>query len=107
MRRSKPTAEASLTRAIRGLLNSLNVFHWKNHGGPMGAKGISDILGCYHGRMLAVEVKAPSGRISEDQQRFIDNVNAAGGLAFVAKDIETVIEQLGVKDRFLQFRVKP
>ena len=107
MRRGKPTAEAALTRAIRGLLNSLGVWHWKNHGGPMGAKGVSDILGCYMGRMLAVEIKSPNGKLSEDQQRFIDNVNAAGGIGFVARSVDDVIIGLGVQDRFLQFKVNP
>jgi hypothetical protein len=39
--------EKAITQGIRGLINSLGIFHWKNHGGPMGAKGVSDILGCY------------------------------------------------------------
>ncbi len=93
--------ERQITDAIRGLLKSLGIFHWKNHGGPMGAKGIADILGCYRGRLLAIEVKAPKGKVSYDQQRFIDNVNAAGGLAFVARSIDDVIAGLGVQDRFL------
>jgi hypothetical protein len=93
--------EKAITQAIRGLLKSLGIFHWKNHGGPMGAKGVSDILGCYQGRMLAIEVKTDRGRLSDDQQRFIDNVNAAGGLAFVARSIDDVIVSLGVQDRLL------
>jgi hypothetical protein len=107
MRRSKPTAEASLTRAIRGLLNSLNVFHWKEHGGLGSAPGVPDIVGCYQGRLLAIEVKAPKGVVSDHQQRFIDNINAAGGLAFVCRSVDDVIIGLGVQDRFLQFKVKP
>jgi len=107
MRRSKPTAEASLTRAIRGLLNSLGIWHFKHWGGPMGEPGVSDIIGCYHGRFMAIEVKAPSGKISEAQQAFIDSVNAAGGLAFVARSVDDVIECLGVQDRFLQYKVRP
>jgi len=106
MRRGKPTAEASLTRAIRGLLNSLNVFHFKHWGGPMGEPGVSDIIGCFNGRFLAVEIKAPNGRVSEHQQAFIDRVNAAGGLGFIARSVDDVIIGLGVQDRFLQFRGK-
>jgi Holliday junction resolvase len=96
-------SEKALTKAIRDLLKSLGIWHWKNHGGPMGAKGVADILGCYGGRMLAIEVKTDRGRLSDDQQRFLDNVNAAGGIAFVAKSVDDVIVALGLQDRFLNF----
>jgi penicillin-binding protein-related factor A (putative recombinase) len=95
-----------LTRAIRGLLNSLGVFHYKHWGGPMGEPGVSDIIGCYMGRMLAIEIKAPNGKVSEHQREFLDRVNAAGGLAFVARSVDDVIITLGVQDRFLQFTVR-
>jgi hypothetical protein len=108
MRRSKPTAEASLTRAIRGLLNSLGIFHYKNHGGLGSVPGLPDITGVLKGgRGFWIEVKAPKGVVSDHQQRFIDNINAAGGLAFVARSVDDVIIGLGVQDRFLQFKVKP
>ena len=67
----------------------------------MGTPGISDIIGCYKGRMIAIELKAPRGIVSPAQQVFIDRVNEAGGIAFVAKDLDTVIEKLDLQDRFL------
>lgn len=99
--RGKPTPEGLLTNSIRSLLKSAGVWHWKNWGGGFGQKGVSDLLGCWRGRMLAIEVKTPTGRITLDQQRFLDNVNAAGGIGFVARDIETVIEKLELWDMFL------
>lgn len=96
--------EKAITQAIRGLLRSLNIFHWKEHGGLGSAPGVPDIVGCYQGRMLAIEVKTDRGRVSEHQQRFIDNINAAGGLAFVARSVDDVIVALGFQNRFLQFR---
>lgn len=103
----KLTPEGQLTRAIRQLLNTLGVFHWKAFGGLGSAPGVPDIIGCYQGRLLAIEVKAPKGVVSDHQQRFIDNINAAGGLAFVARSIDDVIVGLGAQDRFLQFKAKP
>ena len=92
--------EAEITRAIRGCLKSLGVFHWKNFGGPMSQKGVSDILGLWKGKLLAIEVKVPKRKATPDQQLFIDRVNREGGLAFVAYSIDDVIKQLGVQDRF-------
>jgi hypothetical protein len=55
-------------------------------------KGIPDILGCvpYSGRMLAIEVKTPTGRVSKEQQTLIDEINRRGGLAFVARSVDDV-----------------
>lgn len=67
----------------------------------MGEKGVSDIIGCKDGRMIAIEIKTPGGKVTSHQQRFIDRVNEAGGVAFVARSIEDVIEGLGLKARML------
>ncbi len=101
MRRRSPTPEALLTRSIRSLLNAAGIFHYKNHGGLGSAPGVPDIVGCYKGRMIAIEVKAPKGYLSDHQIEFLKRINEAGGLAFMAKDIDTVIEKLGLQDRFL------
>lgn len=56
--------------------------------------GISDILGVWEGKMLAIEVKVPGKKPSPEQVQFIDDVNAAGGIAFVATSIEDVVREL-------------
>jgi hypothetical protein len=101
MRSKPPTAEAMLTRSIRQLLNSVGVFHYKAWGGPMSAPGIPDIIGCFKGRFIGIEVKAPNGKVSDYQQQFIDNIVRAGGIAFVARSVDDVIDGLGLQDRFL------
>ena len=59
--------------------------------------GCSDIIGqLADGRFLAVECKAAHGRLSPDQAAFLDQVNAAGGLAFVARSIEDAQKELGL-----------
>lgn len=58
-------------------------------------KGVSDILGILpSGRLLAIEVKRPGGRVSPEQKDFIKNINDNNGLAFVAYSLEDVIEKL-------------
>ena len=102
MRAKPPTPEALLTRAVRSLLNAAGIMHWKHYGGgPIGEKGIADIIGCYKGRMIALELKAPNGKVSYYQQRFLDSVKAAGGIALVVRSLEDVIVGLGLDHRFL------
>jgi hypothetical protein len=98
----KPQNEAEITTSIRSMLKSLGVWHYKNWSGPMTSpKGISDILGIYRGRFLAIEVKRPGGKLTPDQQRFLDRVKIEGGISFVARSVDDVVEGLGVQDRFL------
>jgi hypothetical protein len=97
----KPQSEAEITNAIRGLLKSLGVWHWKQWQGPMSQpKGVADILGIFDGRFLAIEVKRHGGQLRPKQQRFIDRVRIEGGIAFVARSVDDVISGLGVEDRF-------
>ena len=102
MRAKPPTPEALLTRAVRSLLNAAGIMHWKHYGGgPIGEKGIADIIGCYKGRMIAIELKSSKGVLSPAQAEFLRRINEAGGLAFCAKTIDEVIHNLGLQDRFL------
>jgi Holliday junction resolvase len=96
-----PTPEALLTKSIRQLLNSVGIFAWKEWGGPMSTPGVPDIIGCFKGRLIGIEIKSEKGVVSESQKEFIENINRAGGLAFVARSLEDVIEGLGLQDRFL------
>lgn len=54
-----------------------------------GFVGCSDILGqLKDGRFLAVETKAPAGRLSVDQSQFLDLVKRYRGVAGVARSID-------------------
>ena len=63
---------------------------------PSHTRGVSDIIGCIPktGRYLAIEVKRPGGKPTPEQQQFIDTINGAGGLAFVAHSVEEVESKL-------------
>lgn len=53
-------------------------------------KGTADILGVMKGVFVAIEVKRPGGKVSEDQLRFIERVNKLGGVAFIAHSVVDV-----------------
>lgn len=54
-------------------------------------RGSSDIIGLVDGRFVAIEVKSKIGRVSSDQQRFIDIVIESGGIAGVARSIDEAV----------------
>jgi len=60
-----------------------------------GWPGCPDVLGqLKDGRLLGVEVKGPAGRLRPEQAVFLDRVRAAGGVAFVARDLRDVLREL-------------
>jgi len=109
------TLEKEIENSILNYLDFLpNCFAWKNQNvGIYDArkrtyrksnskhqfKGISDILGIYKGKMLAIEVKQPKKKPTEDQQKFINKINENGGIAFVATCINDVEVYLGTANR--------
>ena len=100
----EPT-EKEIKKSIRRYLNIRGIFNFNQWQGQFSEKGISDLIGLLprSGRLLAIEVKRPGKGPTEDQQRFIDNVNRSGGLAFVATSVEDVIKNLdGGKRNALQ-----
>lgn len=53
--------------------------------------GGSDLIGwTKEGQFLAIEVKMPKGKTTKEQEAFINNVNASGGVAFIARAPEDV-----------------
>lgn len=94
--------ETDIQMAILEALWYNKIFAWRNNNTPIfditkkiyralpkgSMKGVSDILGIYKGRFLAIEVKQFGKYASKEQKEFIKNVNDAGGIAFVARSID-------------------
>ena len=57
-------------------------------------KGGCDLIGWYKGRFLGVEVKRTGKKPDLHQQNFINQVNASGGIAFVARSVEEFKEKM-------------
>jgi hypothetical protein len=90
------TPESQIPAEIFRYLRIRRIKAWNNPTGAVrigpgrflrfGFKGSSDILGCLPGgRFLAVEVKAPGGRLSPEQKQFLAEIRELGGLALVVK----------------------
>lgn len=86
--------EADLRKKVMAYLKSLpGGFFWINHQGPFAAtRGVSDILGVYHGRFFAIELKSPTGKhpVTKLQRIFLDRVIKAGEIGIVARSVEEI-----------------
>lgn len=70
-----------IRKEIRPILEKLGMLIVKHHGGPFAEVGVADLLCCWNGRFIAIEVKKPDGVTSPMQTRFLERVRDAGGLA--------------------------
>jgi hypothetical protein len=60
-----------------------------------GWPGAPDVVGQLRdGRFLGVEVKAKAGRLRPEQAIFLERINGAGGVGFVAHDLRDVMREL-------------
>lgn len=59
------------------------------------SKGVSDIVGSWHGLALAIEVKTKTGRLEDSQESFIASWTRRGqGISIVARSLEDVLKVL-------------
>lgn len=74
-------SEKDITRSIRDFLRlQRGVWFMKVLGGLGQRPGIPDLLLCYRGRFIGVEVKKEGGKLSDNQRREAAAIREAGGL---------------------------
>lgn len=109
MAKSKKPNEKQIETSILTYLNFLpQCFAWKNNStgvfdpsrgtfrrnrNKFAINGVADILGIYHGRLLAIEVKRDkSSKPSKEQRQFLKRVQTLGGIAAVCCSVEEARE---------------
>lgn len=64
----------------------------QNQIGIYAQAGVPDILACVQGKFMAIEVKKPGETPKPIQIAFLRAIRGAGGIAFWADDLSTVID---------------
>lgn len=103
--------ESGIQKLILDWLTIQGYYVWRNYVGAIirrdqsfgknPTRGMPDVMGLLKngsGRLFAIEVKTDKGRIYPHQKERIAALNAHGGLAFIARDLETVIDRLAKED---------
>lgn len=94
------TPEGRVKKKIKDYLQSVDAWYYMPVSNGMGRVGCPDILVCYQGVFMAFEVKAPGKRknTTPNQDREIDWIKRANGLALVVDDVQQVKEVIDAKD---------
>ena len=93
MVKSQPTEQAIQRKIFAYLRKTLKEGIWfKIPQGKYSMLGISDILGCFHGHFVALEVKRPGKKLTKLQSWFQKTVEENGGTAATVCSVEETKE---------------
>ena len=95
------TPEGKVKKKVKEYLQSIGAWYYMPVSNGMGRVGCPDILVCYKGLFMAFETKAPGKikNVTANQQREIDEIQRAHGLAHVVDDVEQVKSLLDTIER--------
>ena len=82
--------EKTIENNIKTYLKSKGAYYFKHHGNQYSQVGVPDIIACYKGRFIGIEVKNETGKTSPLQDVNIQQIKNAGGISFVARRVEDV-----------------
>lgn len=87
--------EGKLKKQIKSYLQGRGAVVWAIHGGdPFQEAGIPDLVGCWRCYFIGLEVKMPGGKATALQQRSLEAIREAGGIAGVVTSVQDVIDLL-------------
>lgn len=80
------TPEGKVKAKLKKHLDAMGIYHFSPFQAGMGRAGVPDIIGCYRGMFVAFECKAGKNKPTALQEREINAIRTAKGLAFVINE---------------------
>lgn len=98
MRKYTPHKEKQIENSIKEYITNLGGLCYKIHGGDLYQEtGIPDLLVCYKGLFMGIEVKDPGGKASAIQLAQGARIQKAGGHFLIAKSLQDVVNYMEEK----------
>lgn len=94
--------ETPLQERIQALIRRKGGYVIKQHGDMISEPGIPDLLACYQGIFLGIEVKIGNNTPSPQQGIHCRNIWKAGGIAAIVWDTDSVDLILSAIDRWIE-----
>ena len=89
--------ESKIQRDIISYLKRRKVFHLRFQA-QTNINGIPDIICCYKGLFIGLELKQEKGKATELQKKKLEAINNAGGIGLVVRSVEEVDKLLNELD---------
>lgn len=83
------TPEAKVKKRIRAILDEAGAYYAMPIGSGYGNAGVPDFLVCCNGRFIGIEAKAGTNKATALQEKNIQKIFDAGGIALVINEYTT------------------
>jgi hypothetical protein len=99
------TTEGDFKKQVRDYLDGRGIHYhnaFQSRRGAYGSKlGVSDLIVCYRGRYVALELKAPGKKGTKEQLEFLESVYKSNGNGGVYDNLEDIIELFWIIDKII------
>lgn len=79
--------KAIQNKIVQYLKQQPNTWFFKTHGGMYQVAGIPDIILCYNGHFVALEIKRQGEKPTKLQEKVLRDIKGAGGNSVVVHDL--------------------
>ena len=80
------TPEAKVKKRVVNVLKENGAYYFFPATGGYGRSGVPDVVGCYRGVFFAIECKAGANKTTALQDRELEKIRKAGGVAIVINE---------------------
>lgn len=94
--------ESRLQRKIQEALKRSGAFVFKVHGGEHMMSGLPDLVICYRGVFIGLEVKMPGGKVSPIQRLRHKQIREARGVCHVVYGVDDALAVIALVDQKIQ-----
>lgn len=91
--------EKSVENDIKKYLLSKGIYHFKVHGSEYMVSGIPDIVCCFKGSFLGIEVKRPGAKNEQSEQQKLHqrSIEKSGGVYLLVDSLQEVIDYVEIR----------
>lgn len=93
--------ETRIHREIQAAVRARGAFVFKVHGSETMMAGLPDLIMCYRGFFVGLEVKTPTGKVSRRQRYVMRRIIEAQGIVTVPRSVADALKVLDRVDRML------
>ena len=94
--------EAKIVKAIKKMIKERGGFCFKVWGSEYMMAGLPDLIICYRGRFVAMEVKTAIGEVSARQRYVHGLIERAGGVVDVPRSVDDASNILDIVDVLIE-----
>lgn len=84
--------EKNLENKIKDFLKKNKIYHFKTKGGIYGTIGLPDLVICFNGKFIGLELKSKSGKVSLQQFKNGAKITENNGIFAVIDDYDDFLE---------------